>query len=643
MERTVLEYVLNAVWQLPLLLLGGWLLVRVSRAEPAVEHGVWLAVLALAVILPLRGLTASSLTAGAPAGNAPEPERADASSVENGAPAIRRSDDPDRKAGVAVATCGMTEPVLWRTWLAGALKTREIRVSARLTHFVVRLYATAVLLAMGRLARAWMAAGRLVRRSVAVELCAEDSLVLERGSARLGVRTPEVRQSREVRTPGVLGVRRPVLLLPESFRACTREESRAALWHELAHLRRRDPAKQLAGEALSVPVAWHPAIWMVKARLRQTREMACDAIAATEMESAAGYARCLLTLARRIGASGTGRELAMVKLGDGVLEERVMRLVTGQGTTGTRARAMRMACGTAAFSATLATASVWHLRPMMAQAVATQTVAVQRAEGQTREGVAVPPGEDVDARAASAVAPPQTPAEPATPAAPAVPMAPARPEVPAKPKAPVAPASPIVTAPVIMTPELEPTPGVVYYKQGRPLTPAEQARVTAEIEASMQKAQQELREAQARLNSEEFHRQMLEAQAAAKEAQTKINSPEFQAEMERAQKQMQEATARMNSPEFRKQMDEEMRQQRLLQTESFRMQQAQMQAQMAAMRESFRTQQAQMKAQMAAMQEQIALSAKQMEVKRQDGIRSGRLHCKTDAKNATMCVTDSAP
>ena len=56
MEQALLEYVINALWQVPLLAGGAWLLLRMVRPSPLVQHHVWLAVLGLAVLLPMRGM-----------------------------------------------------------------------------------------------------------------------------------------------------------------------------------------------------------------------------------------------------------------------------------------------------------------------------------------------------------------------------------------------------------------------------------------------------------------------------------------------------------------------------------------------------------------------------------------------------------
>ena len=56
MERALIEYVINALWQVPLLAGSAWLLLRMVRPAPLTQHRVWLAVLGLAVLLPLHGM-----------------------------------------------------------------------------------------------------------------------------------------------------------------------------------------------------------------------------------------------------------------------------------------------------------------------------------------------------------------------------------------------------------------------------------------------------------------------------------------------------------------------------------------------------------------------------------------------------------
>ena len=106
----------------------------------------------------------------------------------------------------------------------------------------------------------------------------------------------------------IVGVAAPVLLLPVGFGGFTEDEVRAVLCHELAHVKRRDYLVNVICQVVALPVVWHPVVHGVQGRIRRTREMVCDALAAREMESEIGYAKCLLALARgMVGRAGWRR------------------------------------------------------------------------------------------------------------------------------------------------------------------------------------------------------------------------------------------------------------------------------------------------------------------------------------------------
>jgi bla regulator protein blaR1 len=77
--------------------------------------------------------------------------------------------------------------------------------------------------------------------------------------------------------PGIFGVFRPVLLLPEGiFEHLTPEQWKAVIAHELCHVRRRD---NLVGaiQMLVETVFWfHPLTWWIEKRIVEERERACD-------------------------------------------------------------------------------------------------------------------------------------------------------------------------------------------------------------------------------------------------------------------------------------------------------------------------------------------------------------------------------
>jgi TonB family protein len=105
-------------------------------------------------------------------------------------------------------------------------------------------------------------------------------------------------RSPQVPGPLVTGILRPAILLPEDSLTWQPARRRAVLAHELAHVRRRDPAILLVAHAATVIYWFHPLCWLAAARLRMESERACDDAALRIGLSPSGYAGQLLDLAR---------------------------------------------------------------------------------------------------------------------------------------------------------------------------------------------------------------------------------------------------------------------------------------------------------------------------------------------------------
>jgi TonB family protein len=105
------------------------------------------------------------------------------------------------------------------------------------------------------------------------------------------------------------------------------DDLEAVLAHELAHIRRRDFAKNLVYEAISIAVAWHPLAALTRARLAESREMVCDAIAADAVAGRESYARSLLRMASMVAHDAPARTLHAIGIFDAnSFERRVMKL-----------------------------------------------------------------------------------------------------------------------------------------------------------------------------------------------------------------------------------------------------------------------------------------------------------------------------
>ncbi len=77
--------------------------------------------------------------------------------------------------------------------------------------------------------------------------------------------------------PGVVGVWRPVLLLPAGIEErLTRPQLAAVLAHELCHVRRRDNLFASIHMIVEAVFWFHPLVWWIGARLVEERERACD-------------------------------------------------------------------------------------------------------------------------------------------------------------------------------------------------------------------------------------------------------------------------------------------------------------------------------------------------------------------------------
>jgi len=119
-----------------------------------------------------------------------------------------------------------------------------------------------------------------------------------------------------------------VLLLPPGFLSrVTEADLDAVLAHELAHIERRDFAKNLFYGFLSLPIAYHPALWLTTARLAESREMVCDEAAASSITGRDSYARALLRLASMLTEPMPIRTLHAIGIFDAnIFERRIMSL-----------------------------------------------------------------------------------------------------------------------------------------------------------------------------------------------------------------------------------------------------------------------------------------------------------------------------
>lgn len=167
-----------------------------------------------------------------------------------------------------------------------------------LAPYVTALYFAGVALLLARLMRsAWLT--RRMGRS-ASEVTNADLLQRMRTQAeRLGLRVlPAMRWCQQVPMPVVIGVFRPIVLLPAcAATGLTKDQLQAVIAHELAHIRRYDLLVNMLQRVIESLLFFHPAVWWVSRQIAYERELACDELVLTVGPGRIQYADALVRMA----------------------------------------------------------------------------------------------------------------------------------------------------------------------------------------------------------------------------------------------------------------------------------------------------------------------------------------------------------
>ena len=94
--------------------------------------------------------------------------------------------------------------------------------------------------------------------------------------------------------PVTWGILRPVILVPARFEQLSAECRAQVLCHELAHIQGHDFALRILVEIVQAAIWFQPLMWMVRRRLREEQELACDDRVLDAGGRPSAYARLLL-------------------------------------------------------------------------------------------------------------------------------------------------------------------------------------------------------------------------------------------------------------------------------------------------------------------------------------------------------------
>ncbi len=297
---SLVTFLLNSTWQIPLIACVAAFACRMMRNNPASHrHAVWVAALASALLLPIASIRRS------------EPTNAPVIKTSTTLPA-----SAVQSTGPAAAWTVKPAPQRWTVSLA-----------ATTASVVLACYVLFLLYRVLRFVRAGLRTVRIRRSAKAHPMPPLVEKVWTRCRMAFGLDDVQLLVSENLSTPVVLGTRHSYIILPEALFAETSEDLLAtAIGHEMAHIARADFALNVFYEVLSIPIAFHPALEWIRKSIERTRELACDELVTKRLIDRNSYARSIVSLAADM--SGLARPGHTLGVFDGdILEERLRRLL----------------------------------------------------------------------------------------------------------------------------------------------------------------------------------------------------------------------------------------------------------------------------------------------------------------------------
>jgi beta-lactamase regulating signal transducer with metallopeptidase domain len=321
--RVFLIFLLNASVQISLIAaIAATCAFVARRARARVRHAIWALALLLSAILPVLSLSLA-------------PGRSLSAQFGNDSHRWKQMDAFRQKI----------DSGLWSDDLGGAGSPARPALSGLRLCAAVGAAAYLLFLAyrLGRLFFRWRSTRQMIRAVASHGMPERVMAVVEECRQHLGVRAVSIFSSTNCTVPFTAGVFTPIIVLPVPLvKTASDDELRAALGHELAHIKRYDYLLNIFYELISLPVAFHPSVFWMKRQIERTREAACDELASCCLSSSIGYARALVNLARALPQPPLTAVATSPALGvfDGNnLEERIMQLLDKRARLNARAAA----------------------------------------------------------------------------------------------------------------------------------------------------------------------------------------------------------------------------------------------------------------------------------------------------------------
>lgn len=321
-ESAIFEYLLNSLWQVPLVSVVACIAARIVRQMgPRAEHRVWVMALLLQVTLPMCFFHLSEIW-----------QRAWAFMLS-----LWSVNTPGGQTQVIFGNPAVFGMNVWR-------------MSAGVMVGLLLAYLGSVVYFSGRLVWALYRTSAMREQASAVALDGESEHSLKRFSQffELSHKKIHVASSSVISGPVTVGVSRWTVLLPTKFlENIHRDDLDTVFAHECAHLQRRDFVWNLLFGWIALPIAYHPLLWLTRSRIAESREMVCDAMAAEAIEGRDRYARSLLRLASMLSHKRSDRSLQAIGIFDtSIFERRIMNLTRKHfEVRGAQRIALMLTCG----------------------------------------------------------------------------------------------------------------------------------------------------------------------------------------------------------------------------------------------------------------------------------------------------------
>ena len=296
----VLSYVVNACWQIAVITVvaaGGAFVLR--NAPASYRHVLWLAALALCVIVPLFNVT--------------RPVSPEKSVLEIS----------EKESRIVSASLNL-EPEQSLSYLTRR-RARVVNASTSTTTWLIFAYALFVAWRAIRFVRFWVRKERLRRSATNMDLPPIVEQVAQRCRTILALPHVRIARSSTIRVPYTLGARRPLIVLPESFCSADDEQLVSVIGHELAHVARRDYVTNFLRELVALPISFHPLTFLINRQIDRARELACDELVSKRLLPPKRYARSLVWAAD-LSSQARSQALLLSMFDSSSLEERIMRL-----------------------------------------------------------------------------------------------------------------------------------------------------------------------------------------------------------------------------------------------------------------------------------------------------------------------------